>query len=173
MVASATVRPFASSEWATFRELRLRALEESPDSFGSTLAMEGSLPLENWSRHLAATAKSGSDLPLIAEAGGTPAGLTWAKVDASDAALVNVNQMWVAPEFRGRGLGRMLLRAALEWARGRKANRVHLSVACGNSPAMQLYVSEGFKPSGQSEPLRPGSTLLVQPMRLLLNEGAV
>src|SRR5215468_479130 len=150
MVASATVRPFASSEWATYRELRLRALEESPDSFGSTLAVEGSLPQENWARHLAAAAQSGSDLPLIAEAGGTPAGLTWAKVDASDASLVNLYQMWVAPEFRDRGLGRMLLRAALEWARARKASRVHLSVTCSNTPAVRLYTSEGFQPSGQS-----------------------
>jgi ribosomal protein S18 acetylase RimI-like enzyme len=80
--------------------------------------------------------------------------------------------MWVAPEFRGKGLGRKLLRAAVEWARARKASCVDLRVTCTNTPAMHLYASEGFEPSGQSEPLRPGSSLLAQPMRLLLNESA-
>ena len=135
--------------------------------------MEGNLPPENWARRLAAGATSGLDLPLIAEASGKPAGLTWARIDASDASLVNLYQMWVAPEFRGKGLGRMLLRAAVGWARGRKASCVDLKVTCSNIPAVRLYTSEGFKPSGQTEPLRPGSPLLAQPMRLLLNEGAV
>lgn len=173
MVASANVRPFEPSEWVTYRELRLRALAESPDSFGSVLAVEKSRPAEDWAQRLAVGAKSGLDLPLVAEASGKPAGLTWAKIEASNASLATLYQMWVAPEFRSKGLGRQLLRAAVEWARGQKASCVDLRVTCSNTPAMRLYASAGFKPSGPSEPLRPGSSLLAQPMRLPLNESVV
>ena len=111
---------------------------------------------------------SGLDLPLIAEVGSKAAGLAWAKVDASNTSLVNLYQMWVAPEFRRQGLGRLLLRAAVAWARARNAHSVHLKATCGDTPAMGLYAGEGFKPVGQSEPLRPGSASLAQPMVLQL-----
>jgi GNAT superfamily N-acetyltransferase len=172
-MTSATVRKLEEVEWPTYRELRLAALAESPDAFGSTLATEQGRTASDWAARLAAGATSNLDLPLIAQVHGRAAGLAWAKVDASDTSLVNVYQTWVAPEFRGQGLGRLLLRAAVDWARARNALAVCLSATCGDTPAMQLYTREGFKPVGQSEPLRPGSPLLSQPMRLHLGEGAI
>lgn len=173
MSTSATVRKLEEVEWPTYRELRLAALAESPDAFGSTLATEQGLTAGDWTGRLAAGATSDLDLPLIAQVQGRAAGLAWAKVDASDTSIVNVYQMWVAPEFRGQGLGRLLLRAAVDWARARNALAVCLSATCGDTPAMHLYTREGFKPVGQSEPLRSGSPLLAQPMRLHLSESAV
>jgi len=38
---------------------------------------------------------------------------------------------------------------------------------------MRLYVSEGFVPFGQVEPLRPGSALLVQSMQFQIPHAAV
>jgi GNAT superfamily N-acetyltransferase len=173
MLPAAIIRKLESPEWPTYRDLRLRALAESPDSFGNTLDAEQSLPNEAWASRLAGGVSSGLELPLIAEVGGKAAGLTWAKVDASNATLVNVYQMWVAPEFRGAGVGRMLLRTVVGWARARNASSVCLKVTCGDTPAARLYTREGFEPEGKTEPLRPGSSLDVQPMRLPLNEGAV
>ena len=168
MRASATVRKFEPPEWILYRGLRLRALAESPDAFGSTLAAEQHRAADEWAARLADGANSGLDLPLIAEVHLEAAGLAWAKVDASNPSLVNIYQMWVAPEFRGQGLGRLLLRAAVEWARTRKAHSMHLRVTCGNTPAVSLYTREGFEPAGPSEPLRPGSALCAQPMSLRL-----
>jgi len=173
MRTSTTIRKLESAEWPTYRELRLRALAESPDAFGSTLAAEESQTADGWAARLAAGSTSGLDLPLIAEVDSRPAGLAWARVDPANASRVDLYQMWVAPEFRGRGLGRMLLRTALEWARARNAHAVHLGVTCGDTPAMRLYVSEGFIPVGQGGPLRPGSALLGQPMRLQLKGAEI
>jgi ribosomal protein S18 acetylase RimI-like enzyme len=74
--------------------------------------------------------------------------------------------MWVDPNFRGLGAGRELLSTAIRWAIGVHARVMVLSVTCGGSAAMHLYKSAGFEPIGDPEPLRSGSSLLVQPMQL-------
>ncbi|MFT7043801.1 MAG: GNAT superfamily N-acetyltransferase [Candidatus Azotimanducaceae bacterium] len=48
--------------------------------------------------------------------------------------------LYVDPQFARRGIGRRLLRHALEWIVG--AARVH--VLAGNAPALRLYHEEGF-----------------------------
>jgi ribosomal protein S18 acetylase RimI-like enzyme len=162
------VRRFSSHEWLKYRDLRLRALAESPDAFGSTLAQEQGLPDAAWSTRLTSAATSSSELPLLAEIGAKPVGLAWARVDSSEPELVHLYQMWVDPTARGAGIGRMLLDAAITWATGASARFLRLSVACGNSPAARLYARSGFTPVGNLEPIRPGSTLLVQPLQLEL-----
>lgn len=168
MRAPATVRRLEADEWPTYRELRLLALADSPDAFGSTLAAEQARSDGEWSERLARGAASGLDLPLVALAGDRAVGLAWAKVDASNPSIVNLYQMWVAPEARGQGLGRALLREAVAWARARQAAAVQLAVTAGDSPAMRLYVREGFRPQGPAEPLRQGAALLALPMVLFL-----
>jgi hypothetical protein len=41
------------SDWATYRELRLRSLRESPDAYGSTYAFEADFSAELWQQRLA------------------------------------------------------------------------------------------------------------------------
>ena len=168
----ATVRMFKASEWATYRDLRLHALTDSPDAFGSTLAGEQGRSEDEWAARLAAGVASGSDLPLIAHVDVHAAGLAWAKADGEQASVVSIFQVWVVPKFRRQGIGDKLVRAAVHWARVRGAQAVHLCVTCGDTPAMRLYARHGFRPTGQCEPLRLGSPLLEQPMILPLKEVA-
>jgi ribosomal protein S18 acetylase RimI-like enzyme len=76
--------------------------------------------------------------------------------------------MWVAPDHRAMGAGQMLLEAVIAWARATNASYLALVVTCGNGPAMRLYARAGFQPVGEPEPVRPGSELLAQAMRLAL-----
>lgn len=55
----------------------------------------------------------------------------------------------VAPEARGRGLGRSLLREFLATARRQGAHAAFLEVAADNQPARALYTSEGFRAAGR------------------------
>lgn len=54
----------------------------------------------------------------------------------------------VADEARGRGVGRALIRAAVDEARRQGARRLTLRVLGHNTPARQLYESEGFVVEG-------------------------
>jgi GNAT superfamily N-acetyltransferase len=168
-----TIRAFASHEWPVYRELRLRSLAESPDAFCSTLASEQARTPEEWAGRLSAAVVSADDYPLIALVGDVMGGLIWAKRDAFDPHLVNVYQMWVAPESRGHGVAVGLLREAIAWAQSRNARHIQLGVTWRDSPAVRLYVREGFQAYGSPEPLRPGSHLLSQTMRRAIPENAV
>lgn len=54
----------------------------------------------------------------------------------------------VAPEHRGRGLGRLLIERMLEDARARRAERVYLEMRC-NNPAEGLYRALQFEAIGR------------------------
>ncbi|THC40087.1 GNAT family N-acetyltransferase [Massilia sp. Mn16-1_5] len=164
----AAVRRLAAHEWPLYRALRLRALADAPDAFGSTLAEEETRSDADWAWRLNLGAASNRDLPLVAQLAGEPVGLAWAKVDAADPARVNLFQVWIAPQARGHGLAGALLDAALAWARGTGARAMQLGVVCGNDAARRLYERAGFRDIGEPEPQRPGSSRMEQIMRLEL-----
>jgi ribosomal protein S18 acetylase RimI-like enzyme len=165
------VTRFAPSDWRSYRDLRLRALADSPDAFASTLDAERTRPDAEWARRLELAAAGSTDLPLVARVGGPPAGLAWGRLDAHLPGVAHLYQVWVAPEFRGRGVGRMLLDAVIQWARAAGARELVLDVTRGDTPATRLYLRAGFRPAGEPEPLREGSALEVQPMRLTLGDA--
>jgi GNAT superfamily N-acetyltransferase len=161
-----SVREFHPSQWRAYKDLRLRALADSPDAFGSTLASELDRSDAQWAESLAKASISGFDLPLIAFVGTRPVGLAWAKADPTDSLTIHLFQMWVTPEHRGRGLGRLLLSTAIQWARERGAKTMLLGVTSGDTSAVRLYASAGFQAVGIPRPLRPGSLLQSQNMKL-------
>jgi GNAT superfamily N-acetyltransferase len=162
--SSPIVRRWLAHEWPRYRELRLQALDESPDAFGSTFALESASL--NWQARLETGAKSALDIPLVAEVDGAPIGLAWGKVSADTPQEANVYQMWVHPDFRGRGAGHLLLRAVLDWARTLGVRTVILRVTCGDTSARRLYERAGFVPFGAQEPIRQGANLLAQSMKV-------
>jgi GNAT superfamily N-acetyltransferase len=56
-----------------------------------------------------------------------------------------LDELYVVPESRGRGVGRSLLRRALREARREGCESVHLEVVRGHGRAARLYVREGFE----------------------------
>lgn len=172
MSPEVSTRRLAAPEWQLYRELRLRSLADSPDAFGRTLEEETAFPAAHWETRILRATDSTRDLPLVAERSGEPVGLAWGRIDESAHRAAQLYQMWVAPEARGAGVGRMLLQAVVDWARGSDADTLSLGVTCGDTPATRLYLAAGFEPVGDAEPLRPGSELLAQPMTLWLETQA-
>ncbi|MDY2667931.1 GNAT family N-acetyltransferase [Schaalia hyovaginalis] len=91
------------------------------------------------------------DLGVVAEEGGRPIGVAWALyLPTDDSGYGFVDEatpeisLWVAVDFRGRGISRELLRSALVALAEAGAQRVALSCEAGNGRALALYRSEGF-----------------------------
>ncbi|MFD9396091.1 GNAT family N-acetyltransferase [Streptomyces sp. NPDC060000] len=88
---------------------------------------------------------------LVAELDGRVIGYVRLALPTSLACNAHVRQIQglaVLDEGRGRGVGRALIRAALEEARRQGARRITLRVLGHNAPARRLYESEGFVVEG-------------------------
>ncbi len=170
MASLLRIRTFTPQEWETYKDLRLRALADSPEAFARTFAQEQKRPDAEWASRLAEGAGSDLDLPLVAEVNQEPIGLAWGRIDRVDPGVAHLYQMWVAPGHRRLGAGQRLLGAVIDWARSKNARQLELGVTLRDSPAMRLYKSAGFEPAGEPRPLRPGSALPEQTMRLDLQK---
>ena len=62
-----------------------------------------------------------------------------------DLPIMNIGPLAIIPEYQGKGLGRMLLRTSLKFAKDNGYNRTILSVNAENERAKSLYIQEGFK----------------------------
>lgn len=89
--------------------------------------------------------RSDSDL-FVAEVRGEVAGYTvfWAVTDQGE--LGNVA---VAPDFRGKGIGRLLVDAVLDVATERGVREIFLEVRKSNEGAQNLYKTFGFYEVGK------------------------
>lgn len=84
---------------------------------------------------------------LIARAGREPVGLAncFTAVSTFNALpLVNIHDVVVVPEQRGRGIGRALFAAVEDEARALGAGKVTLEVLSGNERATALYSALGY-----------------------------
>jgi GNAT superfamily N-acetyltransferase len=58
-----------------------------------------------------------------------------------------IEDVVVREDFRGQGLGRALLDAALDWARNQGAVRAQLLADLDNAPALAFYDRVGWRPT--------------------------
>jgi ribosomal protein S18 acetylase RimI-like enzyme len=87
---------------------------------------------------------------LVADDGGGVIGYAYAAVEGYNYMALRgpagvLHDIIVAPEHRGRGVGRLLLDAALGLFRSRGVPRVVLSTADQNEAAQRLFASMGFR----------------------------
>ncbi|KPI03847.1 GCN5-related N-acetyltransferase [Actinobacteria bacterium OK074] len=88
---------------------------------------------------------------LVAELNGDVVGLVclgFPTMLASNAHVRQIQGLAVAPEARGLGVGRALVRAVVAEARRRGARRISLRVLGHNTPARKVYEAEGFVVEG-------------------------
>ncbi len=157
------IRTISGDEWRLWRSLRLRAVEESPESFRSTLVEESAEADESWRDLIGKTAANPLGLLLVAESDSDPVGMLFGRLD-EEAELLDVGAMWVDPEVRRHGIGRGLIDAALDWGRAAGAKRAELWVTCGSEAAERLCADAGFATTSEVEPLRTDSPLSVAKM---------
>lgn len=133
-------------EWALWRRLRLAALAEAPSAFGSRLAdWQGEGDAEDRWRSRLSIPRSHNVAALLSEQSvGMASG-----VPTSEADVVELISMWVAPAARGRGVGDALVGEIERWARSIDARVLRLSVAEDNMAASALYQRHGFEYTGE------------------------
>ncbi len=129
--------------------MRLAALKEAPYAFGSRYELERDAPERRWRQTLLDRAR------FVAEVGGEVAG-TVSGGDAASRDIAAMTAMWVDPRFRRQGIGDVLVKHVLDWARANGYRHMFLWVTDGNLNAERLYARNGFIRTGGEQEVRPG-----------------
>ena len=137
------IKRMRSEDWSRVREIRLRALRDTPDAFGSTAEREEQFTEADWRGRL----ESGATFLALAGERGLGMAVCSPYHDREGAA--GLFGMWVAAETRGQGVGRQLIEAVLQHASAEGFERVLLDVGDANEAAIRLYASCGFEPTGR------------------------
>ena len=143
-----------------YKAVRLQALRDSPTAFCSTYAGECLFSEEEWSR-CAQNLNGERAVGYMAFVEDKYCGLVVCFLDKEDAATAHLVSMWVAPEYRRTGAGRLLVNAIIEWANKRGAKTLHLMVTSSNDAATAFYRSLGFSWTGRTEPY-PNDAALIE-----------
>jgi GNAT superfamily N-acetyltransferase len=149
------IRPAAAGDAGFLADMLVTAVNWSPEWPARSRSRVLADPLT--AHYITGWPREG-DLGVVAEAGGEPAGAAWLRfLPESDpgygfvAADVPELSIGVMPAWRGRGLGRTLLRALAGQARAAGIPKISLGVERKNF-ARQLYLSEGYQVVDSSDP---------------------
>jgi ribosomal protein S18 acetylase RimI-like enzyme len=164
--ATVEVRVARLEEWRAVRDLRLRALADAPDAFGSTLEQERRYGEREWVEWISGWEDTTNRL-FVAVDGDEWLGIAIGS-RTSDEATAHVYSMWVDPTARRAGIGRRLVQEVVEWSRSTGARELELNVTATNPGAIAFYERMGFADAMQRRPLREGSTAEVILMRRAL-----
>jgi ribosomal protein S18 acetylase RimI-like enzyme len=150
------VRQLDARDAADYQGLRLRALRECPTAFSASHADEAQRSIDEIERRVTA-APNGSFCMFGACAGEALVGFVAFVRPQRDklAHGAELAGMYVASEFRQRGIGRLLIDALIAHARSLNGVRqLKLAVTRSNVSARKLYESAGFVSFGtESEAL--------------------
>lgn len=134
---------------AQYRGLMLHGYEHAPDAFTSTPQERAAMPLSWWAQRIADP--TGLGIAFGALDGENLVGTVALEFSAKPKTRhkAHLIGMYVLQAWRGHGLGRQLVAAALEHAAKRPGIAlVTLTVSEGNAPAVALYESAGFQTFG-------------------------
>lgn len=141
-----------------YKDLRIRALQDTPSAFGSTYAQESELTDDDWLERADQWSgdNSAAFLALDSE---VPCGLAGCFINRDDPSQADLVSMWVSAAHRRVGVGCALVNAVLDWARAKGVRRVQLMVTRNNDAAIKFYENLEFSLTGRTEPYPNDSNL--------------
>jgi len=153
------LEPISSKNAPIFKDIRLRALRDSPTAFSSTYAEELQFTDADWMKR--ATRWTGAEsIGYLAMDDGAGVGIAAGIFSQDEPSRADLVSMWVAPTYRRKGIGRMLVDAIAAWARSQNGQGLWLLVTSNNHTAIDFYQRLGFSLTGKTEPYRNDPALL-------------
>ncbi|MFS0781063.1 N-acetyltransferase family protein [Bacillus sp. 1P06AnD] len=142
------IRILKTSDAECYRKLRLEALQNNPESFGSSYEEEKAYSVDMYKNRLDSNYTFGAfkNKELIGIVTLFQEGRHKLKHKASIFAL------YVSPEKRGLQIGKHLMDEAIKKAKGLDGiEQIQLSVVASNAPAKKVYASLGFHTFGREK----------------------
>lgn len=144
-----TIRTLGADEWETYREVRLSALEESPDAFAASADQEKDFDENFWRTRVQRSRR------LVAQEGDTVVGVVSVGNRSTDESRVGeLFGLWVTPRLRGQGVAWKLVEAGVEQAQQEAYNFLIYWVGTDNGRAVAFASSFGFRPTDSRRPMK-------------------
>jgi GNAT superfamily N-acetyltransferase len=144
------VRALGEDEWEAYREVRLAALQESPEAFAATLDDEKGYDEDFWRLRMRRSQR------LVAEdADGRAVGVASVgqAQDGGDR-VAELFGLWVTPAQRGAGVATKLVQAGADTAREQGRSHLAYWVGSDNGRAVAFASGFGFRPTDSRRPMR-------------------
>jgi len=140
------IRRLTPTDASLLRELRLMAISDAPEAFGSTIQETAERSIEIWQHMLHPEGNPFFIFEVENVIGGLIGGLL-----PSENSVAQLVSMWVSPQLRGRRVSDELVEHVINWAVEAGACRITLQCTEGNVFAERLYARHGFNRTGEIE----------------------
>ena len=141
---TATIIQLEPARWREYKDLRLQALSDAPQEFGTTLAEAKKYLDKKWRESLALP----TSILWFAEVNGKVVGMVgvyWGH-GATRRHVANMFGMYVVPDYRKQGIGARLLSEVINVQRAdTNISKIKTEVVGGNTAATKLYEQHGFE----------------------------
>jgi GNAT superfamily N-acetyltransferase len=144
MTDEVTVRRGGPDDWSALKVIRLEALRDTPEAFGSTFANASISPDKRW--RLAASEWN----YYLAERDGQVVGMASGGFNDDRPDTKWLYGMYVSPEARGSAAAVRLVEAVSQWALDQHSTQLFLHVTTSVERARAFYVKMGFRPTGDT-----------------------
>ena len=166
-----SLRKLGAGEAGLHRELRLAALRDAPRSFSQRYRDAAASPDSYWEKLTRAVTPPRTQTMVLACRGDGGIGMAYGLDDAERPEVGHVGGMWVAPSWRGKGVGRALLAEVVEWGNGQGRTLLELWAPAHEAGALGLYRGAGFEETGRRRPFPADGRLEIVEMSLAVGQG--
>ena len=149
------IKQLTPNEWPLLKRIRLQALADAPQAFGTTLVQAQSRTDAQWQENARRVTLLPPSTSYFAFVDDAPAGMANCFVSKADPQTAELSAFWVAPESRGTGAGDALVAAAISWAKSQGVTTLQAWVVEDNHRAIGFYKKTGFSDTGQCQPHTP------------------
>ena len=153
-----TVRRTGGADWESLRAIRLEALADTPEAFGTTLAEAAAYRDRRW-RSMAEESPY-----FLADVDGRVVGMVRGGRNEHYPGTYWLYGMYVTPVERGGTAARALVDAVVAWALAEGATELFLHVGVGVARARAFYEKVGFTPTGERFAVRGARNLELETM---------
>lgn len=162
MTRTCQIRATTSKDAKLLRAIRLEALADTPEAYGTTY--EESAAWSWWKWRMVARRWN----YFIAECDGSVSGMASGGHNDEYPGTFWLYGMYVTPSARGSGLADDLVERVVQWARANGANELYLHVTESVTRARAFYERVGFRENGVTITMErdPSITLLTMVRRL-------
>jgi ribosomal protein S18 acetylase RimI-like enzyme len=143
-----SVRALEENDWHDYREIRLAALQESPQAFLATYGETATQPEQYW-RNCMVRAHQ-----LLAERDGVPLGVVSVGPIEGAPQSADLRDLWVVPEARNTGIASRLVQAAVDQAIRDGCTKLYYWVSTENGRAIGFASNAGFRVTSERRTTR-------------------